>query len=298
MNDLNILLPGIIWNEIGDYKYLYRELDVPCLSKLLSRAKRAKHQLSYSDFVYSGFTEESLAMHYVDKLGATGYQSYLIAEPTHLRADRDRLLIAESELLQLNENEAYSTIQLINQHFAGDIYIWYIREDLWLLGCNIDVGDLVSYPIIDIVGENADEYLPTGKSRLKLHALMNEIQMLLHECELNKLRTQEGLIPLNSLWLWDKPNIQLPCLIDRGVDSAYYPLQYRDSYAWLGKIREIEQNLISPLLLDLASGKYREINIWIPHMNVTWCFTISKYAMHKFWSNRTLEQIAEYCLTN
>src|SRR5690606_8825931 len=37
--------------------------------------------------------------------------------------------------------------------------------------------------------------------------LMNEIQMQLHECDINDLRASRGELPVNSVWFWGVGNV-------------------------------------------------------------------------------------------
>lgn len=47
-----------------------------------------------------------------------------------------------------------------------------------------------------------DEFLPTGNSAAAYHQLLGEVQMVLHEHEVNQRRAESGLLEINSLWLW------------------------------------------------------------------------------------------------
>lgn len=325
MQELNIILAGLIWQEVADYEYLYKELSVPKLSKLLSKANITRHAgLSYSDFAYSNTkvqTGTTLATYYANQLNLSGFKSYLLAEPTNLRADRDRLLIAEAELLQLSETEAHEIISSINQHFEGEAKVFYLREDLWLLGTNLDLHDLNSYPIIDIIGENVDDYLPEGVSRIYLHKIMNEIQMLLFEHPVNNLRHEDNLLSVNSLWLWDKRIQPLPCKLGQVtqiktnaeninqliatadcntliIDDAYYPVKYRDSFAWVQRVHEIEAYLPEFIMSTLRTGKFKTVNIWLPQLLDTWQLSINRLDLYKFWRNSNFTQISTQLNSN
>lgn len=321
---LNLVLPGLVWHESADYSYLYQQLNVPILSKLLARAKVISHELSYSDFVYRKETSDlSLATNYAKQLGLTDYTSYVLVEPTHLRVDRDRLLIAETELLQLSEDESRSIIELINQHFANEITIYYLQDNLWLMGINADVSDLISYPIVDIIGENVDEFLPQGTPRLQLHRIMNEIQMLFFAMPLNQERSEDGLLAVNSIWLWDKKLRALPfdhvSLISKSeqlrelitdiiqstaaqnaliIDKAYYPAQYRDSFAWVSALHEIENNLLAGVYNQLKSGVINQLSIWLPSLNRTIEYKIRRCDLWKFWRKRSFIELSQQVVEN
>ncbi len=317
-NKLNIILPGVIWQESADYPYLYKELKTPLFTKLLSKARQTTYDLSYSDFIYHEISVFStLAKQYANEVGFNAYTSYLIAEPTHLRADRDRLLIAESDILQISEDEAKQIINDINKHFEGEIKLHYLKDDMWILGCNLNLDDLHSYPLLDVIGENADDFLPIGTSRLKLHQIMNEIQMLLFNHSINHLRVEEGLVTINSLWFWDKllskrlPNLGKLISNNKSIgeiinnlevdinnydslliDKAYYPQRYRDSFAWVQALNELESKVIPLIINGLKSGKWSTISIWIPLINQTYQFEINRLLLYKFWKNINFEDLS------
>jgi hypothetical protein len=241
-----------------------------------------------------------------------------MVEPTHLRADRDRLLIAEAELLQLNTEEAELIINAINQHFSGELKLYLLEDDLWLLGTNLDLTNLVSYPIIDIVGENIDDFLPQGKSRLALHKILNEIQMLLFNLPLNQQRQDEGLMMVNSLWFWDKKrpkqevtsmqviqtNQQLKQQIINInsleaeektliINNGYFAARYRDSFAWTQQINQFEYEVASKLLKLLSSRKLRQINILIPGLDGGWRLSVKSLDLWCFWRKKTWLELME-----
>lgn len=216
---LTIALPGLLWPDLGDIDYLYSQVKLKHLDFLIKHSKISTLDFGYSDLIYnchgantqvqspeqSKQSTSSLAKQMAEKLNVTSeFADFLLAEPTHLRADRDRLLISEAELLQLDAAEAKKIIQAINQHFAGEIKLYYLTAELWLIGLNLIRGDNQFYPILDIIGENIDDYLPKGQNSILYSKLLNEIQMLLFSLKVNKLRQEEGSLVVNSLWLWDK----------------------------------------------------------------------------------------------
>lgn len=206
---LTVALPGLLWLDPGDKDYLYPQLTSSNLNHLIKRSKISQLPFSYSDLLYSGLgiVEEagSLAQQIAQKLNVQdNYTTYLIAEPTHLRADRDRLLISEAEILQLNQAEAQTIISTVNQHFSDELKLYYISAEFWLIGLNLTLPDSQLYPSIEIIGENIADYLPKGQHSIEFSRLLTEMQMLLFNLDSKQLRHSNGLISVNSLWLWDK----------------------------------------------------------------------------------------------
>jgi len=90
----------------------------------------------------------------------------------------------------------------LNQHFAqeglsflpskaGDFLYMHVNDDM----------DVSTYLMSEAMGRDVGKYMPSGKDGMKFKALLNEVQMLLHEYPLNQAREKEGLLPVNSLWI-------------------------------------------------------------------------------------------------
>ena len=213
---LTIAIPGLFWPDSGDIDYLYPKIEADNFKSLIKHANVSKLNYGYSNLFYSastGLAQGSLAKQLASQLKITDeYPNFLLAEPTHLRLDRDRLLIAEPALLQLDQSEEVAIINAINTHFNGEIKLYYVNEGLWLVGHKLDVSDCTFYPILDIIGENIDDYLvKEGADAIKLNKLINEIQMLLFNLPLNEERKQEGSLVANSLWLSDTTVLHQIC---------------------------------------------------------------------------------------
>ena len=264
---LTIALPGLFWQDIGDIEYIYNNVQLDKFNKLLKNTKTHILDYSYSDLVYSSIQQEgTVASNLAKLLGVNKeYSSFLVAEPTHLRLDRDRLLISEAELLQLDTIGAKSIIDSINSHFNEEIKLYFINENMWLIGHNLETTKTPSYSILDIIGENIDDYLP----ELNINKILNEIQMLLYGSNENKLRNEEGSLTVNSIWVWDKniksnidfkiiygsnPNNMTPipskiqnAFTDNSliiIDNLFYPCYYRDSFGFVDKLNELNDSLL------------------------------------------------------
>jgi hypothetical protein len=321
---LTIALPGLFWHDAGTVKHLASQIKTPNLDKLIKRSSITQIPYSFSDLIYSSYIEcdsgsQSLALQIAKRLKLSNTHPYfLLAEPTFLRADRDRLLICESELLQLDDDEITNIIAIINSHFKDRCKLYKVDTNLWLLGLHQDITDNLFYPILDIIGENIDEYLPKTATSIELAKLLNEIQMLLFNLELNQIRKKEGLQQINSLWLWDKqiksnhfdnyrdiftnmqginnakikslPNSLDEAFIDNSliiIDSLYYPCCYRDSYSYLHNLFNLDEK-IAPALL---AKQIEHLEILVPKSNSTLVITVNKNDKYKFWKNISFLQL-------
>lgn len=64
-----------------------------------------------------------------------------------------------------------------------------------------------------ILGRTINAWLPVGEAAKTWHRLMNEIQMQLHQAEVNERRARQGLSSITSVWFWGagKAPAPTPC---------------------------------------------------------------------------------------
>lgn len=312
---LTIALPGLFWQDTGDLDYIYSNTKLDNFNFILKHSSMSTYKYNFSDLLYSQIKEDgSLADYLAQRAGVLNeYKSFLLAEPTHLRLDRDRLLISESELLQLYSQESINIIEEINNHFAPEIKLYKITDNLWLLGHNMDLKDTTFYPILDIAGENIDDFMPS----IGLNKLINEVQMLLTNLPDNKNRQKEGSLVANSIWVWNKKldknsnkthvfneiysNIFNPlsgaskpipknittAFNDNNliiIDNLYYPCYYRDSFGYTEKIMTLDSILGFELKKWLLQKN--ELDILVPGRESA--IKISIRRSYKFWQNKQL----------
>jgi hypothetical protein len=91
-----------------------------------------------------------------------------------------------------------------------------------------------------------DEFLPAGDSADTYHQLLGEVQMVLHEHEINQRRARSGIPEINSLWLWgggfapERVAFPLPKLFsDDPLFQGYWLSCDGDVAGWDGKIADM-----------------------------------------------------------
>lgn len=127
---------------------------------------------------------------------------WLHADPVHLRADRDRLLLFDSRPLGLEQAEADALVDLFNGHFAADSRVleapvstrWYLRVP--------SLPAMVTRPLHAVVGRGIESMLPQGPDAAEWNRLLNEAQMLFFQSEVNRRREREGRPLVNGIWVW------------------------------------------------------------------------------------------------
>jgi hypothetical protein len=128
---------------------------------------------------------------------APGDDYWMHADPAHFSADRDSVLVAEGALLDITNDEAQQIAALVNGHFGDALQLhvaqpgrWYARVASPPPGSTVPLRQATGSAVSTAVGS------------IQWHALMNEIQMLLHEHPINEARESRGAAVINGVWLW------------------------------------------------------------------------------------------------
>ena len=122
---------------------------------------------------------------------------WLRADPVHLRADRDRVLLLPSAGFEISADEARQLCEELNRHFADQFALHPFTTDRWGLLAKAAI-DVRSLPPLEIAGRDIDKELPDKR----WHALLNEVQMALYQHEVNTAREARGAPVVNGVWLW------------------------------------------------------------------------------------------------
>jgi hypothetical protein len=122
---------------------------------------------------------------------------WLRADPVHLRADRDRLLLIPSAGFDISAVEAKELCAELDRLFGAQFTLHAFSPEHWGLRAK-EVMALATRPPLEIAGRDIDAELPDKR----FHALLNEIQMALYQHAVNTAREARGAPVVNSVWLW------------------------------------------------------------------------------------------------
>ncbi len=213
----HLLLPDLFWPE-RDFTDIYRGLDTPALERLLAKGRlRTEAGSSETEPTTPTSAEAWLCERFgVDRQadwpaapyclladgGQPGKHHWLRADPVHLKLEGGRLVLADSGVFSLSQQEAESLVDSLNANFSGDGLVFYpLRPDRWYLRV-AQVPALETTPLHLAAGRSIDALLPRGADSASWRARLNEIQMLLHGHAVNEARESAGQLPINSVWLW------------------------------------------------------------------------------------------------
>lgn len=124
----------------------------------------------------------------------------LRADPVHLVLQRDCFSLHESFPLPLSQVEAQALVASLNQHFSRDgLHFMLGASGACYLLLNGTPQIQTTLPSVAL-DKNSHDFLPQGNDAPYWLALLNEVQMLLHEHPINLAREADGLMALNSVW--------------------------------------------------------------------------------------------------
>ena len=125
---------------------------------------------------------------------------WFLAHPVHFVLQRDFFTLGDAVSLTVDETELL--VGDFNQHFFQDglRFVPSKSGEFLYLHVNDDV-DVATYLLSEAMGRDVGKHMPQGKDGMKFQALLNEVQMLLHDHPINQAREHQGLMAVNSLWL-------------------------------------------------------------------------------------------------
>ena len=304
---------------------------VPALETFLARARchravsggstAALFQLfGFDAWTEGGYAVAALTGLY-DGIDTPNDGLWLRADPVHLAADRDRVVMAGYYDLSVRPTESDRLAQAFNNLFGEDglrlhtptPQRWYLRVP--------QAPDFNASAVEKVVGQDIDPHLPRGEGALRWHRLLNEVQMLFHASDVNQNRQQQGELPVNSLWLWgggrlpEAPSMPWSCVWGNDVISralARYCqvkeqslpptagewLEYAgdgphlvvmegarhgDRATWQAFVDGVENEWIAPLLAAVKSARVSEVRLVTGDGNA-YCLTAK--SLRRWWRHR------------
>ena len=124
------------------------------------------------------------------------------ADPVYLEPQLDRLCLHALRGVGIPASDLRPLFDHLQATLAGDRHYGFARlgSSGYLRASEpIATADVPSY-VVD--QRDPGEFLPGGEDTKSHRNILSEIEMALHEHEVNRRRGEEGKPPVNSLWLW------------------------------------------------------------------------------------------------
>ena len=250
-----------------------------------------------------------------------GADLWLRADPIHLRAGRDHVLLMPNQAFSITATEAEGLAAALTPWLAGKFALHAVRPDQWCLRIEGQgQSEASAKPPIDLAGANIDPHLPPKH----WHPLLTELQMALYEHPANTAREQRGEPVINSVWLWGAGRLPAaasgpwqsvsaddPVALGLGrlagmrhrapgagaadwlerapeegrhlvaLDSLRGVRALGDLDALAKRLQELESNWFAPLLAALKSGRIGMLTIHIPEAAAS--FETARGDLRRFW---------------
>lgn len=179
--------------------------DLTAIGNIIARADRGSPALpaDYEQAVIATLGLEGVASCRAVAMNIHSDQEYYFcADPVHLIANRDQLVLDSPAMLQINTAEARQLVSELSAHFSDDgMRFNMLSPQQWIVSVKEKPG-IDCKSLDSVIGRHILEYLPKGKNALQWHAMLTEAQSLMHMSAINDQRQQAGLVPINSIWLW------------------------------------------------------------------------------------------------
>jgi len=126
----------------------------------------------------------------------------LLCQAIHLQAGLHSAVIVPVQNNRDNLQDINIIIKDLNDIFNVDCNITEVADGLFLVHLK-GFAAPTHYPhILSVLGKTANPYIEQSRQVLPWYQLLNEMQMFMHQHEVNVERTGRGLLPINSLWCW------------------------------------------------------------------------------------------------
>jgi len=201
---VELLIPGLlpVGERLAD---ALNRASLPALERLLAKGRRTRDESASPErWLAEGFgLEEDFpagALSFASRSGEDNGEFRMRADPVHLRLGRDRMVLMPAAAFSISADEAAALDETLNAHFGEAMQFQAVEPDAWCV--RMAPNSAAASSPVELAGANVNDNLPTGAEAMRFHALMNEVQMLLHEHPVNEAREARGEPAVNSLWFW------------------------------------------------------------------------------------------------
>ena len=225
----------------------------------------------------------SLAHQRAEQAGLLGAAPYwLCADPIHLQVQGDTLLLLEHYSFALTQPEADALVETLNAHFVPEGLRFYApTPQAWLVALQAPALLTTTAPL-SRVGRSIDGYLPQGDGSQYWRSYFNEAQMLFHEHAVNVAREGQRERLISGVWFWDEP-FTAPHPNAQVINTLRKPSAYGDAEAWNSAATTLDQDVIAPLLQQLAQGRIHSITLITPEGSSPAHITLTRWQLWQFW---------------
>lgn len=194
---------------------------------------------------------------------------WLRADLVHFAMQRDCFSLNEPVPILLEPAHARQVLASLNQHFVQDGLTFCIGQSgTWYLHTSQVQRIKTTFPSV-AVDKNVHHFMPEGPDSARWKAILNEVQMILHEHSANIEREASGHLAVNSVWFSGGGVLPSAISIKNNVDLivAHSPL-----YQGLAKQAGIAYQVTTDLV-ELLKNSATHTHLQLPaskHLDGDW----------------------------
>ncbi len=165
------------------------------------------------------------------------------ADPVYLEPRLDHLRLHALRRSGVSSAELRTLVDHLQATLGGDGGLGFARLGNYAYVTAEEPMQTSGLPAYAVDGEIPTEHLPEGDGASAHRRLISEIEMALHDIELNLQRVADGSAPVNSLWVWgggvapEKSVKSLPPLFsDDPLLSGFWQSRTGVAEPWTGEM--------------------------------------------------------------
>lgn len=250
---------------------------------------------------------------------------WLVAEPVYLKPDRDALALFRGAHLEISCAEATALTNTLNQHFAQDGLLFAAATpSRWYVQCPVNRVPSASSPSWIAARGELFTHMPVSiAGGINWRAILNEVQMLLHNHAVNEEREARGFAAINGVWIFGSAT--QVSMVDKSPYDAVYSSNFEtlalasfhklkcletvDNWAsttftsnslvyinalesiaieedfsrWQHAREALEYGVFSPFLQKLERGEISRLRVIDAHTTTTTIYTIAPFSFNAFF---------------
>jgi hypothetical protein len=201
--NVHLAVPDLIWPD-RDTRAAADPGRLAALEMLMARGRRSPSAAGgLEEWLLAAWGTAGPAPHALVADGGTpGDDWWLRADPCSLRLNRETVVPLDAAMFELSRAEADALVEHLNRNLADRGLVFHgLQPERWYLQTATPLGEDAP-PLAAARGRAVEVHPGAGGGEARLHALANEIQMLLHDHPVNEARERRGEPPVNAVWLW------------------------------------------------------------------------------------------------
>lgn len=216
-----------------------------------------------------------------------------LTELVHVSPARDGAALLPARELTITPEQSVALFASVRESFADAGFMLHeAGGDFWRVELPGSFRPQCASPVV-VSLTSVNDWWPQDMDARPWRKLVNEVQMLWFDHPINQQRYQQGLLPVNSLWLYGggRPEQLRSAPSDVQVHGTLLAASVAQDWAgWLAALGELEAGVFQPLarhetpklvltgrtrLVELETTRWNKWKQWLPGSREAW---------RKWWS--------------